>query len=142
MKLALDWFQCRTIRSMHLMIIFCAVHFQYPQSLDKMSVSVQFSRLLQAYQYHCMSPRHIKRAIEEFNIKIPKRLEEKEEKKPPPQYNCQVKICPVYCQLALKSCRSKSCHLQPESCRPKFLVTSKVLELGHIYSELSLLKVL
>lgn len=89
-----------------------------------------------------MSPRHIKRAIEEFNIKIPKRLEEKEEKKPPPQYNCQVKICPVYCQFALKSCRSKSCHLQPESCRPKFLVTSKVLELGHIYSELSLLKVL
>ncbi|XP_058944370.2 uncharacterized protein [Pocillopora verrucosa] len=49
----------------------------------------------EAYQYHCMSPRHIKRAIEEFNIKIPKRLEEKEEKKPPPQYNCQV--CLVTC---------------------------------------------
>lgn len=37
-----------------------------------------------------MCARHIKRAIEEFNIKLPKRLEEKEEKKPAIQYNCQV----------------------------------------------------
>lgn len=37
-----------------------------------------------------MCARHIKRAIEEFNIKLPKRLEEKEEKKPAVQYNCQV----------------------------------------------------
>lgn len=67
-----------------------------------------------------MSARHIKRAIEEFNIKIPKRLEEKEEKKPSPQYNCQVKICPVYCQVTRKSSRPKSCRLKPELRRPKF----------------------
>lgn len=40
-----------------------------------------------------MSPRHVKRAIEEFNIKLPKRLEEKEEKKPPPEFHCQVNKC-------------------------------------------------
>lgn len=47
-----------------------------------------------------MSPRHIKRSIEVFSIKIPKRLEEKEEKKDPPQYNCQVNIY-VYLKFSL-----------------------------------------
>ncbi|KAL9966409.1 hypothetical protein ACROYT_G024475 [Oculina patagonica] len=50
---------------------------------------------MEHFQHHCMCARHIKRAIEEFNIKLPKRLEEKEEKKPLPQYNCQV--CLVTC---------------------------------------------
>ena len=48
-----------------------------------------------------MSPRHVKRAIEEFHIKLPKRLEEKEEKKPPPEFNCQVHRVAV-----LSSCSS------------------------------------
>ena len=39
-----------------------------------------------------MCARHVKRAIEEFNIKLPKRLEEKEEKKAVLQYNCQVHV--------------------------------------------------
>lgn len=43
-----------------------------------------------------MCARHIKRAIEEFNIKLPKRLEEKEEKKPVLQYNCQVHVYIIY----------------------------------------------
>ncbi|XP_068740918.1 uncharacterized protein [Montipora capricornis] len=50
---------------------------------------------MEFFQHHCMSPRHVKRAIEEFRIKLPKRLEEKEEKKPPPEFNCQV--CLVTC---------------------------------------------
>lgn len=50
---------------------------------------------MEVFQHHCMSPRHVKRAIEEFNIKLPKRLEEKEEKKPPPEFHCQV--CLVTC---------------------------------------------
>ena len=51
---------------------------------------LHFLNLYQAFQHHCMCARHIKRAIEEFNIKLPKRLEEKEEKKTVLQYNCQV----------------------------------------------------
>ena len=39
-----------------------------------------------------MCARHVKRAIEEFNIKLPKKLEEKDEKKALPQYNCQVHV--------------------------------------------------
>ena len=46
-----------------------------------------------------MCARHIKRAIEEFNIKLPKRLEEKEEKKPVLQYNCQVHVYVIYLSI-------------------------------------------
>ena len=51
-----------------------------------------------------MCARHIKRAIEEFNIKLPKRLEEKEEKKPAIQYNCQVFNLCVNIQKCLLVC--------------------------------------
>ena len=46
--------------------------------------------IFQFFQHHCMSPRHVKRAIEEFKIKLPRRLEDKEEKKPSHEFNCQV----------------------------------------------------
>ncbi|XP_015766664.1 PREDICTED: uncharacterized protein LOC107345464 [Acropora digitifera] len=50
---------------------------------------------MEFFQHHCMSPRHVKRAIEEFKIKLPRRLEDKEEKKPSHEFNCQV--CLVTC---------------------------------------------